>query len=174
MKRSIALVVYILTLTVILAAGAAARTVLPAESMSDQSEYRSRSGEFDKARFAAEVLRLINAERAAAGLDILSESCELDQAAEKRSREIAVSFSHTRPDGSSCFTALQQAGAVYTKAGENLAIGQTTAEQAAAEWLASPAHLRNIMDPDFRQTGIAVRESTDKTAGLAWTQLFTD
>ena len=48
---------------------------------------------------------------------------ELEKAAMQRAMEIALNFSHTRPDGTSCFTAYS-----YTSAGENIAAGYTTAK----------------------------------------------
>ena len=57
--------------------------------------------------FTDEVIRLVNIERANAGLSPLVKNEKLCQAAEKRASEIGISFSHTRPDGRACNTILE-------------------------------------------------------------------
>jgi uncharacterized protein YkwD len=47
-----------------------------------------------------------------------------------------------------------------------------TAAEAAAGWLASPAHCENIMDGRFTQIGIAYAANLDREAGLYWTEDF--
>lgn len=124
--------------------------------------------------FAVEVIRLLNAERTAAGLSPLMENQLLDQAASVRCSEIMTAFSHTRPDGRSCFTALQEAGAVYGRAGENIAIGQSTPAQVVQAWMESPGHRANIMNEGFRYIGVSARPSNGDYGGYAWVQVFTD
>ena len=124
--------------------------------------------------FVAEVIRLVNAERIASGLSPLTESSLLDKAASVRCSEIMTAFSHTRPDGSSCFTALQDAGAVYSRAGENIAIGQSSPAQVVQAWMDSPGHRANIMNEGFRYIGVSARPSEDSYGGYAWVQIFTD
>ena len=60
--------------------------------------------------FAVEVLNLVNEERAKVGVAPLSLADDLQAAANIRAREIVQSFSHTRPDGSDCFTVMQYRG----------------------------------------------------------------
>ena len=52
--------------------------------------------------YQVEVLRLVNVERATAGLSALEADLTLMQASQIRADEIIQSFSHTRPNGSSC------------------------------------------------------------------------
>lgn len=124
--------------------------------------------------FAAEVIRLVNAERTAAGLSPLRESSLLEQAAYVRCGEIMTVFSHTRPDGSSCFTALQKTGAVYSRAGENIAIGQSSPAQVVQAWMNSPGHRANIMNGEFHYIGVSARPAGAGYGGYAWVQVFTD
>jgi len=125
--------------------------------------------------FAEEVLILVNKARADEGLAPLAADPFLTMGAEIRTEEIIEQFSHTRTDGTSCFTALDEVGASYRKAGENIAIGQTSPKQVVEEWLASPGHRANIMDADFSRIGIAVTESTNSEYdGYAWAQFFAD
>lgn len=60
--------------------------------------------------YAQEVVRLVNVERAKYGLSALTVNAKASQAAQVRAAEQARSFSHTRPNGTSCFTALREAG----------------------------------------------------------------
>ena len=125
--------------------------------------------------YAQQVLDLVNQERAKENLPSLSLDPNLAAAAQIRAGEISLSFSHTRPDGSSCFTALTEAGATYNKAGENIAIGQNTPEEVVADWMASPGHRDNIMNANYSRIGIGVEESADNQyGGYAWTQFFAD
>ena len=63
--------------------------------------------------FSAEVVRLVNVERAKKGKPPLADWYpELGSAAQVRAKEITSVFSHTRPNGKSCFTALDEKGVV--------------------------------------------------------------
>ena len=73
--------------------------------------------------FANEVVRLVNEERAKAGLPALTVDRGAASAAQVRAKEIERSFSHTRPDGSSFNSALTEAGVNFRGAGENIAYG---------------------------------------------------
>ena len=58
--------------------------------------------------FRQEVLNLVNVERAKYGLTpLVMGDANLTAAAQKRAEEIATVNSHTRPDGSKCFTVLK-------------------------------------------------------------------
>ena len=65
-------------------------------------------------------------------LQPLTYDYNLEQIAIQRAFEIALYWSHTRPDGSSCFS-LSYNGT--TSCGENIAIGQTSAASAYTSWL---------------------------------------
>ena len=98
---------------------------------------------------AWEVLELVNAEREKAGLHPLTLDSDLQEAAMVRAAESIVYFSHTRPDGTGCWTA----GPTYM-AGENLAVGQTNPQQVVDAWMNSPAHRANILHEDYNSIGI--------------------
>ena len=125
--------------------------------------------------YALLVVEYVNAARAAEGLEPLEIDPLLSQAAEIRCNEICQVFSHTRPDNTSCFTALEDVGAVYSKAGENIAIGQQTPEEVVEAWLASPGHRENIMNPDFTRIGVgAIPSCAEEYGGYSWVQFFAD
>ena len=50
---------------------------------------------------------------------------------------------------------LRSAGYSAAGAGENLAAGQTDFDDTLQAWLASPTHCANLMQPDFRDVGLA-------------------
>ncbi|MBO4912171.1 MAG: SH3 domain-containing protein [Butyrivibrio sp.] len=120
--------------------------------------------------FAAQVVALCNEQRAAAGLEPLVEDAALDSRAQIRAGEIITSFSHTRPDGSSCFTVIGDCS--WTTCGENIAAGYQTPQDVVNGWMNSEGHRANIMNPSFRKIGIGY--CTGGSYGTNWVQLFTD
>lgn len=118
----------------------------------------------DDVDFIDEVIRLCNEEREAAGLSPLEKSDSLTDAAAVRAGELPRKFSHTRPDGSSCFTAFPEKS--KTK-GENIAMGYSNPEQVVSGWMNSPGHKANILNPDFTKIGVGYNEN-----GSYWVQVF--
>ena len=122
------------------------------------------------AEYAEAVVRLVNQERAKAGLDSLSVNQAAAAAANVRAREIEGAFSHTRPNGRSYSTALKEQGASYRAAGENIAYGQRSAEQVMEGWMNSSGHRANILNAQYTAIGVGVYRSASGT--LHWVQLF--
>ena len=121
--------------------------------------------------FAEEVLYYVNVERENAGLKPLTLSQGLMEAAEIRAKELTQSFSHTRPDGTDCFTAVK---IPYRRIGENVAAGQPTPKDVVEAWMDSPGHRENILDPRFGQMGIGYCFDSDTGYRHFWVQLFKD
>ncbi len=119
---------------------------------------------------AKEVVTLVNAERAKAGLPALTVHNGAAKAAQMRARELVVSFSHTRPDGSGGVTALNQAGVSYRGYGENIAYGQTSAGEVMRQWMNSSGHRANILNGSF--TSIGVGHYKGENGVDYWTQMF--
>lgn len=115
------------------------------------------------ASLAEQVIWAVNRERAAQGLSALAEDEELTRAACVRAKEIVSLFSHTRPDGSSCFTVSERA---Y---GENIAKGYATAEEVMAAWMRSDGHRENILRERFATIGVCAYRLGGVTY---WVQLF--
>ncbi|MCW2925530.1 MAG: Allergen V5/Tpx related [Thermoleophilia bacterium] len=113
----------------------------------------SANGEDDA--FEAQVLSLINAERAKAGLGAVTYNSTLDTAAEKHAGQMSTvgKMAHDNIGDGDPGERIRAEG--FSKAwGENVATGQTSPEQVVREWMASPEHRRNILDPNFRQMGV--------------------
>lgn len=104
--------------------------------------------------FKAEVIRLVNLERAENGVAALEYMEPLCGIADVRAEESSVTFRHVRPDGTRCFTIFKENDLFYRFAGENLAYGYKTAEEFVDAWMNSESHRSNILDPDFQYTGI--------------------
>jgi uncharacterized protein YkwD len=104
--------------------------------------------------YKAEVLRLMNSERKNNSAAELKALAALDAIADIRARESAVSFLHTRSDGTWCFTVFAEHALKYRAAGENLAYGYKTPKAAVSAWMKSEGHRKNILDTDFEYAGI--------------------
>ena len=120
--------------------------------------------------YIQQVIDLVNQERAKAGLSPVTEAADLSASAAVRAQEITRSFSHTRPDGSNCNTALDQAGISYRGYGENIAYGQRSAEEVMQGWMNSSGHRANILNRSF--TSIGVGHYKDSSGTDYWCQLF--
>ncbi len=112
----------------------------------------------DKA--VTDILSLCNEERGKLGLGSLTLDEALCESALVRANEISTegNFSHVRPDGSGCFTAIT---GEFSFAGENLVMGKNDAEIIVSAWMASPDHKANIIKPEFTRAGIAIVNSGD-------------
>ena len=115
------------------------------------------------------VIQLVNKERAKKGLGELKTSSNLQKVAMTRAKELKTLFSHSRPDGSLCFTALDKNNIKYLTAGENIAEGQTTPEGAMNSWMNSTGHRANILSDKFTKIGVGYFIDNGKTY---WVQLF--
>ena len=120
---------------------------------------------------ASEVVRLTNSARSQNGYAALVEDGALSEAAAVRAREIARSFSHTRPSGASFSSALSESGVSYLRAGENIASGQKSASEVVNAWMNSPGHRANILNSSYSRIGSA---SVNINGTLYWVQLFAD
>ncbi|MDD6488563.1 MAG: CAP domain-containing protein [Clostridia bacterium] len=114
-----------------------------------------------------EIVKLVNNQRSANGLKSLANRIDLNELADIRAKEIAEKFSHTRPDGSSCFTILSNTH--YMSAGENIAYGQTTPSEVMNSWINSKGHRANILSSEFNCIGVGHY----KANGIDyWVQIF--
>ena len=125
------------------------------------------------AAFAAEVVRLVNKERKAYGLNALDTMTDLTEAAQVRSKELVELFSHNRPDGTSCFTALEEQGFQLNRywCGENIAAGQRTPAEVVESWMNSEGHRANILSENYTHIGVGCTV-TSSGYGFYWSQMF--
>lgn len=123
----------------------------------------------DLFEYAEEVAVLVNKERKANGLKPLRLSPLLSEAALVRAREIPISFSHTRPDGSSCFTAISELNISYKTAAENIAYGQKNPDSVMNAWMNSSGHRSNILNKNVDYIGVGVNY---QNGTYYWSQFF--
>jgi uncharacterized protein YkwD len=138
----------------------------------------SQSGAAERAR----VVQLVNearshgrrcgSERFAAAAP-LHTSRQLSDAAAAHARDMLRNhyFEHRGSDGSQPSDRVQRAGYPHRLTGENIALGPESAEEVVAGWLASPGHCANIMEPRFRDIGVALA-SGKKRGQIYWVQEF--
>lgn len=120
--------------------------------------------------FAQEVVNLVNNERSKYGLSALSsQNISLNNAAYTRACEQAETFSHTRPNGTSWTTVLNDNGIYYSNAGENVAYGQSTPKEVMEAWMNSTGHRENILNSNYSEIGVGVYSDNNT---LYWSQLF--
>lgn len=117
-----------------------------------------------------EVLKIVNKERIKDKKEPLSTYALIQSAADVRTDEIGKVFSHTRPDGTTCFTVLKEKGVVCNAAGENIAAGQRTPQEVMEDWMNSPGHRGNILSGDYTHIGIGY--GAVGSYGSSWVQLF--
>lgn len=118
---------------------------------------------------AKQVVSLVNKEREKVGRNKLVLDPKLQEAANKRAKELKTLFSHTRPDGTMCFTVLEEYNIDYMATGENIAMGQSTPEMVVNAWMNSQGHKENILSDKFTKIGVGSYEVNGK---IYWVQLF--
>lgn len=108
------------------------------------------SAQTDPATAEADFVARINGLRAAKGLPALTVHAELTDVARAWAAEMAEAdeISHN-PD------LAKQVRADWQKLGENVGVGMTVPKLHDA-FVNSPAHYRNLVDPDFTHIGVAV------------------
>ena len=127
--------------------------------------------------FENEMIASVNEQRAAAGVPPLALDSRLSELAIIRAAEAGVQWSHTRPDGTQCFTVLDndpELKSHIVEAGENLAWNQTTVPQVMTDWMNSPGHRANIVKYSYNYVGLACvivyRDNGSKDH--LWAQMF--
>ena len=118
----------------------------------------------------AQILALVNQERAKAGRAALALSGRLSVAARGHSYDMAIRhyFSHDSADGVTAEQRLRGLGISYSEMGENIYMDNypdrgRLAERAVRGWLGSPAHRKNMLSPNFTQSGVGMARDFDGT-----------
>ncbi|MBR3308220.1 MAG: hypothetical protein IKI75_13345 [Lachnospiraceae bacterium] len=120
--------------------------------------------------YAKKVLELTNNERTSRGIAPLVWGDGLTNAVNIRSKEIAQSFSHTRPDGTSFYTVLDS-GPNYHY-GENIAAGYSTPEAAMNGWMNSEGHRNNILNSKYTKMAVGYYYDGSTAYKTYWVQIF--
>jgi len=116
-----------------------------------------------------EVVDLVNQIRASYGLGQLTLNEELSRVARVKAEDMANNryFSHNSPTYGSPFDMMRQFGISYRTAGENIAMGYSTAKAVVDGWMNSEGHRANILNASFTQIGVGYTAN-----GNYWSQMF--
>lgn len=115
--------------------------------------------------YAYQVLDLVNQERAKKNRNPVTMDKNLLECAMTRAEELTVYASHTRPNGSICFSAFPY----FEDPSENLAINQGIPEEVMESWIESSGHYTNIMNSKNVSAGIGCYS---QNGHLYWIQCF--
>lgn len=120
-------------------------------------------------QMAQQVIELTNNERRKNGLPPLNADASLSSVAQTKTNDMNAKhyFSHTSPTYGSPFDMMRDFGVTYRSAGENIAMGQTTAQQVVTAWMNSEGHRKNILSPNFTNIGVGYTSN-----GNYWSQMF--
>ncbi len=132
-----------------------------------------QASEYGSTEEQAEAVELLNELRESVGVDELywDPDSFIQAAAEVRAEELEQYFSHTRPDGSDCFTALREFDIDYRTCGENIAYGTALDADGVIEmWTNSPGHYANMINGEFGEVGLASWHADDGI--VYWVQMF--
>lgn len=103
-------------------------------------------------------------------------SALLERAADAHVRDMAPrnggSISHTGSNGSTVGTRTDAAGYRWSSVGENVAAGRATALATLAQWMASPGHCSNIMNPAFTEVAVAGLHLPGTTYSHYWVMVL--
>lgn len=109
-----------------------------------------------------DLLNQTNQKRQENGLPPVVLNDQLTRAAEMKGDDMFAKnyWAHVSPDGVTPWVFIKNAGYDYLYAGENLARGFTTATDTVNAWMASPTHRENLLSPNFKDIGFAVKTGT--------------
>lgn len=104
------------------------------------------------------LINLVNEERISLGLNPLKESEKLNTGAYLKAKDMIEKdyFSHQGPENITPWYWFLKIGYNYKYAGENLAVGFIDSEEVYKGWFNSISHKRNLLNPKYKEVGIAV------------------
>jgi len=106
----------------------------------------------------ANILSLTNQTRQAANLQPLALDAQLTASAQAKAQDMLKNqyFEHNSPSGLTPWYWIKRSGYRYIRSAENLAVHYSTAEEEQDAWMTSPSHRKNILNPEFTDTGIGL------------------
>ena len=99
---------------------------------------------------------------------------QLEQAAAQHAQDMATHayVEHRGRDGSSPAQRITRAGYRWRSVGENVAAGQPSPEDVVEDWLESPGHCANLMNPVFTELGASFAVNMQARQAVFWAQAF--
>ncbi|MFA5353449.1 MAG: CAP domain-containing protein [Thermodesulfovibrionales bacterium] len=97
---------------------------------------------------------------------------KLAKAARRQCRDMSRNrfLGHRGSDGSRHSDRVSEAGYDWSSCGENICEGYETPEDVVEGWMESEGHCKNIMNPEYREAGVA--RSLGRGKRLYWTIVF--
>jgi uncharacterized protein YkwD len=122
----------------------------------------------------AEVVELVNDERAAQGLAAYTVDSRLRAAARVHAADMACNHftSHTGSDGSSVRDRVERQGYSWSWIGENYYVGGGSAQTAFDWWMNSTPHRNNLLSPNYTQFGVGYVYDADSDYGGYFVVVF--
>ncbi len=139
---------------------ASARGAISHRMLELTNEARAQARRCGPTRFAAAPPLALNAVLSRAALDFARDMARHGY------------MDHTGRDGSSPAQRITRRGYRWREVGENLAQGVMKPEEVVMGWLRSPEHCANLMDPAFREMGVAYAVNPHDEAGVYWALEF--
>jgi len=108
-----------------------------------------------------QIVELINKRRLENNSPPISSSFLLSEAAYKRAQDMVTRnyWSHQTPEGLPFSSFVDSKKYPWVYLGENLAANFTTSERIVEAWLESPAHRRNVLNPEWQDIGVGVSQN---------------
>lgn len=103
------------------------------------------------------IVNIVNRERQTRGITPLATNNQLQTAARNKSTDMIVRnyFNHYA-HGVTPWQFIRNQNYEYSIAGENLAMGFSSAESVVNAWMNSPSHRANILNPEFQDIGVGI------------------
>jgi len=104
------------------------------------------------------IVELTNQERAKVGVPPLTLNPILSESAQRKAGDMFAFdyWSHNSPSGRTPWDFFKEVGYRFSLAGENLARDFVSPETVVSAWMASPTHRSNLLNPNYREIGVAV------------------
>lgn len=155
--------------------GSAAREEAAREEAAYEEELSSAQAAVSATpTFEERVVELVNQERLANGnLPPLKHDALLDGSSELHSSNMATRdfFAHCDPDtGTLPWDRMDDAGYFWSFAGENIAAGYSTPQDAMVGWMGSAGHRANILSTGFREIGVGYVLQSNDAVGVRFDQ----
>lgn len=108
------------------------------------------------------IIRLTNLKREELGLPPLSNSPLLNEVAQRKAADMFAFnyWAHVSPSGRDPWSFFKEVGYRYIYAGENLARDFMDSSSVVEAWMNSPTHRDNIVNPNYKEIGVAVVNGT--------------
>lgn len=121
-----------------------------------------------RAPAAQDLMALVWGARQSNGLPLPQVSPNLMQAAQQHADDMAQHhfFAHVSPNKQDVTHRLKRLHEPYTHVVENIALGRTLTD-AFTQWVQSPGHLQNLLDPKVDRLGVGLApKTTDDSSGI--------